>query len=217
MWAPRGDQPVIPGVPWCRLSGCLPQRQPWSLLPTGVPAQAVTFAVRLGRELPLPYCVSTCRTLCAPPFCCGRLPSQENSQPVPTAHRTALGHRREGRGLALAATERQPTTWISALSATAPGALAAVKVHRVLLSRPSLPASSRACHVRPMLRRDSEAVVTPLMQDASYAPRSFATLGPSELRPPLTCGSGFGHGGPPSLCTWHRAGVRPNANTPVVC
>jgi len=34
--------------------------------------------------------------------------------------------------------------------------------------------------------RDSEAVVTPFMQDGTYPSRNFATLGPSELRPPFT-------------------------------
>jgi len=33
---------------------------------------------------------------------------------------------------------------------------------------------------------DSEAVVTPFMQDGTYPPRNFATFGPSELQPPFT-------------------------------
>jgi len=33
---------------------------------------------------------------------------------------------------------------------------------------------------------DSGAVVTPFMQDGTYPPRNFATLGPSGLRPPFT-------------------------------
>nr|QCU82598.1 hypothetical protein [Pseudourostyla cristata] len=33
---------------------------------------------------------------------------------------------------------------------------------------------------------DSEAVVTPFMQDGTYPPRNFATFGPSRLQPPFT-------------------------------
>jgi len=33
---------------------------------------------------------------------------------------------------------------------------------------------------------DSEAVVTPFMQDGTYPPRNFATFGPSGLQPPFT-------------------------------
>lgn len=33
---------------------------------------------------------------------------------------------------------------------------------------------------------DSGTIVTPFMQDGTYPPRNFATLGPSELQPPFT-------------------------------
>jgi hypothetical protein len=32
---------------------------------------------------------------------------------------------------------------------------------------------------------DSKEVVMPFMQDGTYPPRNFATLGPSELQPPF--------------------------------
>jgi len=47
---------------------------------------------------------------------------------------------------------------------------------------------------------DSGAVVTPFMQDGTYPPRNFATLGPSELRPPFTDAY--------DLALQHWAGVR---------
>jgi len=36
---------------------------------------------------------------------------------------------------------------------------------------------------------DSEEIVTSFMQDGTYPPRNFGTLGPSELQPPFTQGS----------------------------
>jgi len=51
--------------------------------------------------------------------------------------------------------------------------------------------------------RDSKAVVTPFMQDGTYPPRSFTTLGPSELRPPLNGTYTFG-----DFVLQHWAGVR---------
>ena len=55
------------------------------------------------------------------------------------------------------------------------------------------------------------------MRDANYAPRNFATLGPSELRPPFTGPSRSKLPGPKSrsqvlLSFQHRAGVRPNTS-----
>jgi len=46
--------------------------------------------------------------------------------------------------------------------------------------------SSRQLYVHRTNSGDSEAVVTPFMQDGTYPPRNFATLGPSELQPPFT-------------------------------
>jgi len=46
--------------------------------------------------------------------------------------------------------------------------------------------SSQFIYVHKFNFRDSKAVVTPFMQDGTYPSRSFATLGPSELRPPFT-------------------------------
>jgi len=54
--------------------------------------------------------------------------------------------------------------------------------------------------------RDSEAVVTPFMQDGTYPSRNFATLGPSELWPPFT-GIYFSHK-KKSFILQHWAGVR---------
>jgi hypothetical protein len=53
--------------------------------------------------------------------------------------------------------------------------------------------------------RDSEAVVTPFMQDGTYPSRNFATLGPSELWPPFT-GTYFSK--KKSFILQHWAGVR---------
>jgi len=47
-------------------------------------------------------------------------------------------------------------------------------------------ASSRLIQFHGAIIGDSGAVVTPFMQDGTYPPRNFATLGPSGLRPPFT-------------------------------
>ena len=59
-------------------------------------------------------------------------------------------------------------------------------MHRVSPSYWNLIASSQLLNVHKYSFRDSKAVVTPFMQDGTYPPRNFATLGPSELRPPFT-------------------------------
>ena len=61
-----------------------------------------------------------------------------------------------------------------------------VKVHRVFPSSYKIIASSQLIQLRKANIGDSEAVVTPFMQDGIYPPRNFATLGPSGLRPPFT-------------------------------
>jgi len=57
--------------------------------------------------------------------------------------------------------------------------------------------------------RDSEAVVTPFMQVATYATRNFATLGLLELQPPFTGCSTECYMAHSVLHYQHRAGVRP--------
>ena len=59
-------------------------------------------------------------------------------------------------------------------------------MHRVFPSSHGTPASSRGIQFHRAGARDSGEVVTPFMQDGTYPPRNFATLGPSELQPPFT-------------------------------
>ena len=47
MWTLRGDQPVIPGVPFIRLAMTLPYRITGSLSPAFAPARPVCLAVKL--------------------------------------------------------------------------------------------------------------------------------------------------------------------------
>ena len=47
-------------------------------------------------------------------------------------------------------------------------------------------ASSRQVQFHWVNPGDSKEVVMPFMQDGTYPPRNFATLGPSGLRPPFT-------------------------------
>jgi len=47
MWTLRGDQPVIPGVPFIRLAMTLPFRITGSLNPAFAPARLVCLAVKL--------------------------------------------------------------------------------------------------------------------------------------------------------------------------
>ena len=46
MWTLRGDQPVIPGVPFIRLAMALPFRTTGSLNPAFAPARLVCLAVK---------------------------------------------------------------------------------------------------------------------------------------------------------------------------
>ena len=46
MWTLRGDQPVIPGVPFIRLAMALPYRTTGSLNPAFAPARLVCLAVK---------------------------------------------------------------------------------------------------------------------------------------------------------------------------
>jgi hypothetical protein len=59
-------------------------------------------------------------------------------------------------------------------------------VHRVFPSNYNIGASSHKFQFRRANLGDSRAVVTPFMQDGTYPPRSFATLGLSGLQPPFT-------------------------------
>ena len=59
-------------------------------------------------------------------------------------------------------------------------------MHRVFPSSFKKIASSQLVQFHRNSIRDSKAVVTPFMQDGTYPPRNFATLGPSGLRPPFT-------------------------------
>ena len=61
-----------------------------------------------------------------------------------------------------------------------------VKVHRVFPSSHIISASSQKIQFHWVNIWDSREVVTPFMQDGTYPPRNFATLGPSELQPPFT-------------------------------
>ena len=54
-----------------------------------------------------------------------------------------------------------------------------VKVHRVFPSRCSNQAFSPSIQFHRIVAGDSEAVVTPFMQDGTYPPMNFATFGPS--------------------------------------
>ena len=80
-------------------------------------------------------------------------------------------------------------------------------MHRVFPSSCNIAASSRKIQFRRASIGDSRAVVTPFMQDGTYPPRNFATLGPSGLRPPFTGVCNFSlH--IKNLALQHRAGVR---------
>ena len=61
-----------------------------------------------------------------------------------------------------------------------------VKVYRVFPSTYILIVSALLLQFHKNNTRDSEAVVTPFMQDGTYPSRNFATLGPSRLWPPFT-------------------------------
>jgi len=60
-----------------------------------------------------------------------------------------------------------------------------VKVHGVFPSSPRVSASARTVQLHRDQGGDSEEVVTPFMHVGTYPTRNFATLGPSELRPPF--------------------------------
>jgi len=59
-------------------------------------------------------------------------------------------------------------------------------VHRVFPSSYNYFASSQKFQFRWINLGDSEKVVTPFMQDGTYPPKNFATLGPSGIQPPFT-------------------------------
>ena len=61
-----------------------------------------------------------------------------------------------------------------------------VKVHGVFPSNRKKSASARTFQFQWTHVGDSEEVVTPFMRVGTYPTRNFATLGPSELRPPFT-------------------------------
>jgi hypothetical protein len=94
-------------------------------------------------------------------------------------------------------------------------------VHRVLPSTFGNSASSRRIQFHWDHVGDSGEVVTPFMQVGTYPTRNFATLGPSELRPPFTgpCIQSLSDSqklkqfwkedAPLLLSFQHRAGVRP--------
>ena len=65
-----------------------------------------------------------------------------------------------------------------------------MKVHRVFPSSRRTSASARRVQVHRGQEGDSGEVVTPFMHVGTYPTRNFATLGPSELRPPFTGASG---------------------------
>jgi len=67
-------------------------------------------------------------------------------------------------------------------------------------------ASAQQIQFRRQGAGDSGAVVTPFMQDGTYPPRNFATLGPSGVRPPFT--GTYVEDLPPRFMSQHRAGVR---------
>ncbi len=65
-------------------------------------------------------------------------------------------------------------------------------MHRVFPSSRPLSASARTVQFHRGQGGDSEGVVTPFMHVGTYPTRNFATLGPSELRPPFAGGSDRG-------------------------
>ena len=58
MWTLRGDQPVIPGVPFIRLAMTLPYRITGSLSPAFAPARLVCLAVKLPFAFALTMTIS---------------------------------------------------------------------------------------------------------------------------------------------------------------
>ena len=58
MWTLRGDQPVIPGVPFIRLAMALPFRTTGSLNPAFAPARLVCLAVKLPFAFALTMTIS---------------------------------------------------------------------------------------------------------------------------------------------------------------
>ena len=58
MWTLRGDQPVIPGVPFIRLAMALPFRTTGSLNPAFAPARPVCLAVKLPFAFALDMTIS---------------------------------------------------------------------------------------------------------------------------------------------------------------
>ena len=58
MWTLRGDQPVIPGVPFIRLAMALPFRTTGSLNPAFAPARPVCLAVKLPSAFTLYKAIS---------------------------------------------------------------------------------------------------------------------------------------------------------------
>ena len=71
-------------------------------------------------------------------------------------------------------------------SQTAQLTLSSPRVHGVFPSNYGYVASSRRLQFHRVAGGDSGPVVTPFMQVGTYPTRNFATLGPSELRPPFT-------------------------------
>ena len=63
-------------------------------------------------------------------------------------------------------------------------------MHRVFPSSRRISASARRVQVHRGQEGDSGEVVTPFMHVGTYPTRNFATLGPSELRPPFAGISG---------------------------
>ena len=59
-------------------------------------------------------------------------------------------------------------------------------VHMFFPPNYNITTSSREFQFHRANTGDSRAVVTPFMQDGTYPPRNFATLGPSGLWPPFT-------------------------------
>ena len=65
-------------------------------------------------------------------------------------------------------------------------------MHRVFPSSHRTSASARTVQLHRGQEGDSEEVVPPFMHVGTYPTRNFATLGPSELRPPFAGASGRG-------------------------
>ena len=63
-------------------------------------------------------------------------------------------------------------------------------MHGVFPSSHKISASARTIQFHREYEGDSGEVVTPFMHVGTYPTRNFATLGPSELRPPFTGASG---------------------------